>query len=240
MLLCRPRLLYPVGHVYGKATAWRMRQPGTLLPVPVICIGNFVAGGAGKTPVALALAGILQSMGERPAFLSRGYGRTVRLPEPIRVSPGHQDAASVGDEPLLLAAVAPTYVSSDRTASGRGALADGATVLLLDDGLQNPAVVKAATMAVVDGAAGVGNGLCLPAGPLRATACGPVASCVRRLRHRRGTGWRGGGRACGPTGSAGLFRVACSRPQGDCRSQRRPALCLRGDRAARKIFCYAG
>lgn len=166
------RLLQPLALAYGETTARRMRQDGTRLAVPVLCVGNLVAGGAGKTPTALALAGLLSGQGHRPALLSRGYGRTRGRAEAgdrvIRVEPERHLAVDVGDEPLLLARVAPTYVSSDRLAAGRQAIAGGASLLILDDGLQNPNPHKTLTLAVVDGAAGVGNGLCLPAGPLRA------------------------------------------------------------------------
>lgn len=151
-----------------------MARTGADLPVPVLCVGNLVAGGAGKTPTALALADLLIAGGHRPAFLSRGYGRRVPASARhvvLRVEPGRHDADAAGDEPLLLAALAPTYVAADRLAAGRRAIADGATVLVLDDGLQNPRLRKTAAIAVVDGRTGIGNGLCLPAGPLRA----PVA-----------------------------------------------------------------
>lgn len=166
------RLLQPVALAYGAATARRMRQDGARLEVPVLCVGNLVAGGAGKTPTALALADLLSGQGYRPAFLSRGYGRTRGRAEAsdrvIRVDPKRHLAVEVGDEPLLLARVAPTYVSTDRIAAGRQAISGSASVLILDDGLQNPNLHKTLTLAVVDGAAGVGNGFCLPAGPLRA------------------------------------------------------------------------
>lgn len=150
-----------------------MAQRGAVAPVPVLCVGNLVAGGAGKTPTALALAADLQARGHRPAFLSRGYGRRIGPGERgrvIRVDAGRDRAEATGDEPLLLAAVAPTYVSADRRAAADQAAAEGATVLILDDGLQNPRLAKTLSIAVVDGATGLGNGFCLPAGPLRAPA----------------------------------------------------------------------
>ncbi|MCW6507140.1 tetraacyldisaccharide 4'-kinase [Lichenifustis flavocetrariae] len=165
------RMLQPVGALYGTVTALRMAQPGVTLPIPVICVGNLVAGGAGKTPTALAFARILASAGHRPAFLSRGYGRRVPKDERraiLRVDPARHEADLSGDEPLLLARAAPTYVSADRVAAGHQAFADGATVLLLDDGLQNPTLRKTIAVAVIDAASGIGNGLCVPAGPLRA------------------------------------------------------------------------
>lgn len=163
------RLLTPLGALYGAITAGRMARPGLALGIPVVCVGNFVAGGAGKTPTAIAIARRLRALGHAPAFLSRGYGRLAPHPdEVIRVVPERHGPAAVGDEPLLLARVAPTFVARDRVAGARAALADRATVLVLDDGLQNPALRKDLALAVVDGAGGVGNGLCVPAGPLRA------------------------------------------------------------------------
>lgn len=148
-----------------------MDRDGVRLPVPVICVGNLVVGGAGKTPTALMLARLLSTQGYQPAFLSRGYGRTGgggAKGHVIRVDPERHRAADVGDEPPLLARVAPTYVSDDRCAAGGQAIAEGASLLLLDDGLQSPDPHKTVSIAVVDGVAGFGNGLCLPAGPLRA------------------------------------------------------------------------
>ena len=160
------RALSPLGRLYGAATARRMAQPGVRLAAPVVCVGNFVVGGAGKTPTAIALARLLRAAGARPAFLSRGYGGETRA-EPMRVG-SSAGAARVGDEPLLLARIAPCYVGRDRVAAARLALEAGASVLLMDDGLQNPSLEKTLTLAVVDGERPFGNGLCLPAGPLRA------------------------------------------------------------------------
>jgi len=156
-----------LGAIYGAVTAWRMGRPGLRVGVPVICVGNFVAGGAGKTPAAIAIAQILRDMGERPAFLLRGYGGAARA-KAVAVDPNLHRADQVGDEPLLLARVAPCFVARDRRLAAGQAIAAGASVLVLDDGLQSPALAKDCSFAVVDGAAGVGNGLCLPAGPLRA------------------------------------------------------------------------
>jgi tetraacyldisaccharide 4'-kinase len=168
--------LSPLGALYGAATARRMAKSGTRVAAPVICVGNFVVGGAGKTPTAIALARLLRVAGERPAFLSRGYGGDARA-DSLRVAPGVQSARQVGDEPLLLARIAPCFVGADRVASARLAIEDGASVLVMDDGLQNPSLEKTLALAVVDGEAPFGNGLCLPAGPLRA----PVASQWRHI-----------------------------------------------------------
>ena len=161
------RLAQPVGFAYGQTTARRMRERGERAGAPVICVGNFVAGGAGKTPAALALARMLIGEGRRVAFLTRGYGGAERV-EPLLVDPNVHNAAMVGDEPLLLARVAPAWVGPDRARSARAAIEAGANALVLDDGLQNPGLAKDLAFAVVDGETGFGNGLCVPAGPLRA------------------------------------------------------------------------
>lgn len=159
------RLLRPASLLYASVASRRLRRPGEKADLPVICIGNFVAGGAGKTPTAIAVAQILDGAGENPSFLSRGYGG--RLSGPVEVRAEHT-AADVGDEPVLLAKAARTIVSRDRPAGARLACEVGSTVVVMDDGLQNPSLVKDCTLAVVDGATGIGNGLPLPAGPLRA------------------------------------------------------------------------
>jgi tetraacyldisaccharide 4'-kinase len=161
------RALQPLGALYGLATARRMARPGARVDAAVVCVGNFVLGGAGKTPTAIAVARMLQSAGERVAFLSRGYGGAARA-EPTQVDAAIHGARAVGDEPLLLARVAPCFVGADRVAAARQAIAQGASALVLDDGLQNPSLAKDFTFAVIDGEARFGNGLCFPAGPLRA------------------------------------------------------------------------
>jgi tetraacyldisaccharide 4'-kinase len=143
-----------------------MNHPGERTGVPVICIGNFTVGGTGKTPVAIAVAHILQEQGGRPAFLTRGYGG--RFAGPVQVDPARHGPQDIGDEPLLLSRAAPTVVSRDRVAGARLCREVGASVIVMDDGLQNPSLHKDLAIAVVDAEGGVGNGLCLPAGPLRA------------------------------------------------------------------------
>jgi tetraacyldisaccharide 4'-kinase len=168
------RLLQPVGALYGAIAARRLRRQGARVGAPVVCVGNFVAGGAGKTPTALALARLLIADGRRVAFLSRGYGGARRA-EPLQVDPAVHSAAIVGDEPLLLARVAPCWVGPDRVRGAQMAVEAGADVLVLDDGLQNSALEKTLAFAVVDGEAGFGNGLCIPAGPLRAPLAAQTA-----------------------------------------------------------------
>jgi tetraacyldisaccharide 4'-kinase len=158
-------LLSPIGAIYGAVTGARMRRTGAGAAVPVICVGNLVAGGAGKTPVALALAVRLRSLGRAPVFLTRGYGG--RITAPTLVDLASQDAAETGDEPQLLAMSAPTVVSPRRQA-GAALAATLGDVIVMDDGLQNPGLAKTLALAVVDGETGIGNGFCIPAGPLRA------------------------------------------------------------------------
>ncbi|MBI3452916.1 MAG: tetraacyldisaccharide 4'-kinase [Rhodospirillales bacterium] len=161
-----PALLAPFGAAYGALGAlYALRARPWPAPVPVICIGNPVAGGAGKTPTALAIAAHLQKADLRVAFLSRGYGG--RLKGPIEVDPARHIARDVGDEPLLLAARAPTWVARDRKDGARVAIAEGADLVIMDDGLQNPTLRKDASLVVVDGGYGFGNRRVMPAGPLR-------------------------------------------------------------------------
>jgi tetraacyldisaccharide 4'-kinase len=158
--------LEPLAAIYGAVAAARMRLRGRRAGVPVVCIGNLTVGGAGKTPTALTLAHLLHAAHERPFFLTRGYGG--RLAGPVRVNPRVHYSADVGDEPLLLARLAPTIVARDRAAGAQFAQYAGASVVVMDDGLQNPALVKDLAIVVVDGRRGIGNGRVIPAGPLRA------------------------------------------------------------------------
>jgi tetraacyldisaccharide 4'-kinase len=161
------RLLQPAGAVYGAITAARMARQGARPAIPVLCIGNPTAGGAGKTPTAMALASLMSARGFAPAIVSRGHGGS--LPGPVLVSPSGHLASQVGDEPLMMARRgALVVVAHDRAEGVAHAASLGATLALLDDGLQNPSLKKDFTLAVIDGAVGVGNGLCVPAGPLRA------------------------------------------------------------------------
>ena len=177
-----PALLAPLGAVVAAVTARRIARPGWRAPVPVICCGNVTVGGAGKTTLALDLAGRLCARGVAVHVLLRGYGGAVRgVHRGSRVgriaSRRAIPASLVGDEALLLAAVAPTWVGADRAASARAAVAAGAEALLLDDGLQNPTLTKDLSLLVVDGASGFGNGRVLPAGPLREPVAAGAARC---------------------------------------------------------------
>ena len=170
-----PRLLAPAGTVVAALTARRVARPGWHAPVPVVCCGNAGVGGAGKTTVALDLAQRLLARGIAVHCLTRGYGGRSR--GVLRVDPALHSAGFVGDEPLLLAAVAPTWVAADRGAGARAAVAAGAQALLMDDGLQNPTLVQDAALLVIDGAAGFGNGRVMPAGPLRESIAAAAARC---------------------------------------------------------------
>lgn len=159
-------LLQPLGALVGALTLRRMAQPGAKAPVPVLCIGNPTVGGAGKTPTAQWFAQRLAAAGHRPAILTRGYGG--RLKGPVVVEAEVHQAGDVGDEALLHARQCLTVVSQDRPAGAALARDKGADIIVMDDGFQNPSLTKDLSLLVVDGAAGLGNGRVLPAGPLRA------------------------------------------------------------------------
>jgi tetraacyldisaccharide 4'-kinase len=162
-------ILTPLGAFYGRVAARRMARPGSRISAPVICIGNFVVGGAGKTPTALTVAKWLKHAGETPYFLSRGYGGALSADGGAHlVDQRRHCAAQAGDEPLLLARVAQTVVARDRPTGAMLALAGGASLIVMDDGLQNPSLRRDFALAVIDGGVGFGNGRLFPAGPLRA------------------------------------------------------------------------
>lgn len=159
-----PALLSPLSGLTAAVTAWRLRGEGWTAPVPVICVGNVTVGGAGKTTVALDLVRRLRACGLSVHVLLRGYGGRARGPHWVRPD---DSAASVGDEALLHATLAPTWTGGDRRLSAQAAVAAGAEVLVMDDGLQNPGLSKQLSLMVLDGGTGFGNGRVLPAGPLR-------------------------------------------------------------------------
>lgn len=161
-----PWLLAPFAFGYSVAGWLRLRfaQPYHAA-VPVICAGNLTAGGTGKTPLALALAARLAARGVKPHFLTRGYGGSLK--GPVLVAPDRHSAAEVGDEALLLAAMAPTWVARNRKAGAQAAMAAGAQVIILDDGHQNPHLHKDLSLLLICAERGFGNGRVIPAGPLR-------------------------------------------------------------------------
>jgi tetraacyldisaccharide 4'-kinase len=187
----------PLGALYGAVAARRLQREGFDAGIPVLCVGNYHVGGAGKTPMVLALTKILRDLGETPVVLSRGYGGQLR--GPIKVDPERHAAVDVGDEPLMLARTVPVVVARDRIGGVALARSQGASVILMDDGFQNPAIAKDASLIVIDGDRGLGNGLVFPAGPLRAplppqlartdalivvgdgAAAGPVAAAIAAL-----------------------------------------------------------
>ncbi len=169
-------LLAPVAAAYAAVAQARLNQTGQRAGVPVICIGNLTVGGAGKTPAALAVAQMLAQQAN--SRCSSVAAMAARRAGPLQVDPARHRAAEVGDEPLLLARSAPTIVARDRIAGARAAVAAGASVIVMDDGFQNPSLAKDFSVLVVDARRGIGNGRVLPAGPLRA----PLAAQLRRAQ----------------------------------------------------------
>jgi tetraacyldisaccharide 4'-kinase len=160
------RLLAPAAWGYEKIGKWMYRRAcPQKLSIPVICVGNLVMGGAGKTPTVIALVDMLQAMGHTPHILSRGYGAVIK--DSILVDPDYHNYLQVGDEALLLAKKAPTWAGHNRLLSAQRAIKQGATIILMDDGLQNNTLHKDFAILVVDTLQGFGNGKVFPAGPLR-------------------------------------------------------------------------
>ena len=161
------RVLSPIASLYGAIAARRLKRGKPYRArIPVICIGNFTSGGSGKTPLTALIAEMLIARGEYPAILSRGYGGSERGPHWVNLE--SDTAERVGDEPLLLARIAPVMVARDRGAGARAIEDQGeATIIVMDDGLQNPSLRKDLSLAVIDSARAFGNGQVIPAGPLR-------------------------------------------------------------------------
>jgi tetraacyldisaccharide 4'-kinase len=249
-------LLAPAAACYGAIAARRMARPGLSSPVPVVCVGNFTVGGAGKTPTAIALARLLLQSGRRPFFLSRGYGG--RAAGPVRINlveadQGRDDlrspsrdphegkggegawtAAEVGDEPLLLAAVAPVVVARDRPAGVMAAVAGGADTIIMDDGLQNPSVTKDLALVVVDGRRGIGNGRIFPAGPLRA----PLEAQLDHVDAVLVVG--AAGPAAGRLAADRAIAAACRRGVRMLHGELQPAPEAVATLAGRRVLAFAG
>ena len=162
----KSHLLSPLAALYGAIAAQRLRRKGFDAGVPVLCVGNYHVGGAGKTPAVLALAKILRELGETPVVLSRGYGGQLR--GPVMVDTSRHTAEKVGDEPLMMASRVPVVVARDRVDGVAMARSQRASVIVMDDGFQNPSIAKDAALIVIDSERGIGNGCVIPAGPLRA------------------------------------------------------------------------
>jgi tetraacyldisaccharide 4'-kinase len=162
----KSHLLRPLAVLYGAVAARRLRRQGFDAGIPVLCVGNYHVGGAGKTPTVMALVKILRALGETPVVLSRGYGG--RLRGPVMVDPARHLAGDVGDEPLMMSQDVPVAVARNRIDGVALAKSQRASVILMDDGFQNPSVAKDVSLIVIDSARGLGNGRVLPAGPLRA------------------------------------------------------------------------
>ncbi|MFL6799486.1 MAG: tetraacyldisaccharide 4'-kinase [Xanthobacteraceae bacterium] len=231
-------LLMPLAAGYGAVAAMRLRQVGRRVGIPVICIGNLTVGGAGKTPAALACARLLSEAGEVPVFLTRGYGGSAA--GPLQVDAARHVAAEVGDEPLLLARAAPTVLARARPAGARLAVALGADVLVMDDGFQNPSLVKDLSVLVVDARRGIGNGKVIPAGPLR-------ASLDVQLQHAQAVllvGEGVAGNAVAETAYRRALPVFAARLEPDARViaalGRRPVLAFAGIGDPEKFFATLG
>ncbi|SMF44957.1 lipid-A-disaccharide kinase [Xaviernesmea oryzae] len=168
--------LSPFSFIYGRIAGRRMaraRRAG--VPLPVICVGNFTVGGAGKTPTALALARAAKEKGLKPGFLSRGYGGSIDVT--TVVDPAHHRAEAVGDEALLLAREALTVISRGRVDGALKLAEQGADLIIMDDGFQSARLVLDFALVVVDTVRGIGNGHLVPGGPVRA----PIPEQMRQL-----------------------------------------------------------
>jgi tetraacyldisaccharide 4'-kinase len=159
--------LYPVSFLYGRIAGYRMAHAKRAsVPIPVICVGNFTVGGAGKTPTALTIARAAKAKGLKPGFLSRGYGGSLDVT--TVVDPAHHRAVAVGDEPLLLAREAMTVISRRRVEGAQRLVKEGADLIIMDDGFQSARLAIDYALLVIDATRGLGNGHIVPGGPVRA------------------------------------------------------------------------
>lgn len=157
-------LLIPFSFLYEVVSRQKLKQKSLLGPIPIICVGNFIAGGAGKTPTALYIADQLNAWGKKPFILMRGFGGNIKTATQIDIK--QHNALEVGDEALMSAKYHPTIIGSDRFACAQLALQNGADIAIMDDGFQNPFLHKDLSLLVIDDY-GLGNGRLLPSGPLR-------------------------------------------------------------------------
>ena len=182
----RARALWPFSWVYGRIAGLRMdRAHRASVPVPVICIGNFTVGGAGKTPTAIALARVIRQKGLKPGFLSRGYGGSLDVT--TVVDPEHHRARDVGDEPLLLAREALTVVCRRRVDGARRLVKEGVDIIIMDDGFQSARLAFDFALLVIDSRRGIGNGYLVPAGPVRAPLPNQLRHATALLKIGGGT-----------------------------------------------------
>ena len=223
----KSHLLRPLGALYGAIAARRLQRKGLDAGIPVLCVGNYHVGGAGKTPTVLALAKLLRELGETPVVLSRGYGGKLR--GPVKVDPARHAAADVGDEPLMLAATLPVVVARHRADGVPMARSLGASVILMDDGFQSPVVAKDASLIVIDGNRGLGNGQVFPAGPLRAPLRPQIARTDALVIVGNGTAADAVAAEIAAAGQAGAARAS----QAGCKRRSRR---LRGKR----VLAFAG
>lgn len=162
------KALRPFGRIYAWTVVRRFKKVKPYqAPVPVICVGNVSVGGTGKTPVSLALCKLLKEKEHLFYFLNHGYKTRLKH---VLVDLTAHTAFDVGDEAMLLAFCAPTVVDNNRARGAQLAVKMGAPGIIMDDGFQNPSLIKTLSFVVVDGKKGFGNEQVLPAGPLREPA----------------------------------------------------------------------
>ncbi len=221
----RAWLLWPASFLYGRVARYRMNHgKRAAIPVPVVCVGNFTVGGAGKTPTAMALAKAAKEKGLKPGFLSRGYGGSLDVT--TLVDPDRHRAVDVGDESLLLAREATTVVCRRRVEGAKRLVAEGVDVIIMDDGFQSARLTVDYALIVVDSRRGIGNGHVVPGGPVRA----PIRT---QLRHASALMVVGSGsaadrlvRQAARMGKSVVIGALATHPEPDL--------------AGRKVFAYAG